>query len=153
MFELNIINDEVYKLDNVSDTLFEDEYSFSFAKLLIKNRSFKFAWNSKGVIPEIKVIEECSVVFIGVDTYIVGINYSNFRIAFYLNTSTNFKWFSDIPNGISIVTENGIILVNTFNHCTIRNCVFFGDIIVDSEVEKGKMRISFLSQEDETIII
>lgn len=153
MIELKLINEEDYRLDDISNIIFEDEYSFSFAKLEVANRSFKFGWNSKGVNPEMKIIEECSILFTGVDVYVFGYDYRKSRVAFFLNTTTNFKWFDAIPNGIAIVTETGVILVNLTSHCTLRNCIFFGDIIVDTKIEKDEMRVSFLSDDDKIISI
>ena len=151
MIELRLINEIDYKQDSLSNVLFEDDHPFSFAKLEIENRSFKFSWNSKGIKPEMKVMEDYSIFFVGVDTYVIGYNYKDLRVAFFLNTSSNFKWFDNISNGIAVVTETGVILVNTAKRCTLRDCVFFGDIIVDTKVEANKMKISFLSNDDEMI--
>lgn len=151
MSKLKLINESEYDSDCVSETLFEDEHSRSFAKLELKNTTIKFGWNSKGVEPQVNVREGFSLAFVGIDTYVVGYNYRKRRVVFYLNTSTNFKWFDDITTGIAIVTETGIILINVADRCTLRNCIFFGDLIVDTKVENGKMRIGFLSNDVEII--
>jgi hypothetical protein len=151
--EVKLIQEAEYKSDFVSNILFEDEYSFCFAKMEVENTTFKFAWNSKGIHPEVKIVKGSSVLFIGVDTYIVGFDYKRSSLIFYLNTSTNFKWFDDIDNGIAIVTETEVILVNVTARCTLRNCFFFGDIIMGTQIENNKMRVSFLSNSDETIDI
>ena len=153
MTEVRLLNETEYKSDKLSSVLFEDEHSFSFAKIELKNASLKFGWNSKGTDPQIKFINDSSVVFVGVDTYIVGYDYSKNVITLFLNTSTNFKWFDDIRNGVAIVSETSVIMLNVTNRCTLRSCFFFGDIIMGTQLVNNKMRISFLGDDDEFITI
>ena len=131
--------------------LFEDEYSFSFGKINVEYNALKFSWNSKGVVPEIEFIEGTSLVFIGVDNYVVGYYYRRRAIAFYLNTVANFKWFEKIANGIGMIAETDIILLNTTSFCTLRNCHFFGDTIMGTSIEKNRIKVDFLI--DESVMI
>lgn len=147
---IQLISEKEYKSDT-SITLFEDEYSFSFGKIELDNICLKFGWNSKDVEPDIKFIDGTSLFFIGVDVYVVAYDYKKHMNAFYLNTSTNFKWFDEIENGIAIVSETGVVLINTTNLCTLRNCFFFSDIIMGTKIEKNKIKISFLIDDDEVI--
>jgi hypothetical protein len=147
------LNEKQYKEDVTSITLFEDKHSFSFSKITVSDVSLKFSWNSRGIQPGILTLESLHLIFVGVDTYTVGYNYETKEIVFFLRTGTNFKWFDIILNGIAIVTETGVILLNTFERCTLKACFFFADIITGTKVDKGNMKVSFLVDNYEIVRI
>ena len=147
------LSEQQYNSDTISNILFEDENSFSFSRINVSDISVKFSWNSKGINPDIRLISPLSLIFVAVDTYIVGYNYKMKMIALFLRISTNFKWFDTIPNGLAAVAETEIILINVYERCTLRACYGFGDIIMGTIVEQNSMKVDFLIDSEKVIWI
>lgn len=149
---LHIISEKEYKSDS-GVVLFEDEHSFSYGKIELGSVSLKFGWNSKGILPEVEFIENSPFVFIGVDTYVAVYNYEDTKVDLFLKIDSNFKWFDRANNGVAVVAETEIYIIDLTGRCTLGKSFSFGDIIMGTEVENGKMRISFLVDKEVFISI
>lgn len=153
MLSINFINEKEYLSDEKSLKLFEESNPYSYGRIEIDGVNAKFSWSSKNIRPQIKFLEGEQLVFIGVDFNVVGFNCKTNCIDFAISTISFFKWFDEIQNGIALIAETEILLINTINKCTLRNHFFFTDIIMGSKVEKDKMFLEFLASEPEIISI
>jgi hypothetical protein len=149
--EVYQITADEFNADTKSLKLFEDNHPNSFARLTLENISLKYAWNSRNILPSIQLFEESSLLFVAVDTYVRAVNLKKNTIDFSLNTETFFKWFDEMKNGLAIVTENEVIILNITNKCTLRKVVFFSDIIMGTKVDAENITVSFLIDEDKEI--
>lgn len=150
-FEASLISQSEYNSSFESIKLFEDRRPFSFGKVILGPTSLKFAWNSKNIIPSFKFLKNQYLVFIGVDTFIRGFNCKTLTVDFSLNTDTFFKWFDEIPNGLAIIAETEVIMINTNDRCSLRKIAFYKDIIMGTKVENEKMIVAFIDEKDKII--
>ena len=101
----------------------------------------------------VKYIDESPFMFIGVDRYVAGYDCVSNTVSFYLFLDSNFKWFDDIVNGIAIIAETEISLIDVSSVCSFHNRFFFGDIIMGTKVGDGQIAIDFLVDDSAVINI
>lgn len=153
MWSIKEITEEEYRSDTTSFKLFESDPSYYFAKVTVGSNTYKLAWVSSEVKPDAFYLDKDQLLFIGIDFNIVGINCRYNYISFSVSTLTHFKWFDKIKDGIAIVAETEIILLDTTEKCTLRKCMFFNNLIMGTIVNDTNsiLEVNFLSDEREVV--
>jgi|GEM_PF-4632831 len=130
--------------------LFEQEYSNKFAVIEGKNFTIGFGWNSKEFAePYHLKLERFNLLILGIYCNVYAINTKNGSIQLTLGLSDAIFSLDKIDDDFLIITETGLIKINSYN-CSI-NCLYrIPDSILDYSLKNNIITINSCSGEKYT---